>query len=95
MSEMKPKKRVNRGFIVSMVLLGAVVLYVIATQLMLIPQRNELKKAADTVRQTFEGLATMTQEDAARLDRDKAALSPSRRKSRRSSPPCSSRIPAI
>lgn len=75
MSEMKPKKRVNRGFIVSMVLLGAVVLYVIATQLMLIPQRNELKKAADTVRQTFEGLATMTQEDAARLDRDKAALS--------------------
>ena len=37
MSEMKPKKRVNRGFIVSMVLLGAVVLYVIATQLMLIP----------------------------------------------------------
>ena len=75
MSEMKPKKRVNRGFIVSMVLLGAVVLYVIATQLMLIPQRNELKKAADTVRQTFEGLATMTQEDAARLDRNKAALS--------------------
>ena len=44
MSEMKPKKRVNRGFIVSMVLLGAVVLYVIATQFMLIPQRNELKR---------------------------------------------------
>lgn len=75
MSETKPKKRVNRGFVVSMVLLGAVVLYVAATQLMLIPQKNDLKKTADGIRQVFEELATMTQEEALALDGDKEALS--------------------
>ena len=61
MSETKPKKRVNRGFLVSMVLLGVVVLYVTASQLMLIPQKNELRKTADSLRQVFDDIAPQHQ----------------------------------
>ena len=73
MNETKPKKRINRGFLVSMVLLGVVVLYVAATQLMLIPQKNELRKTADSLRQVFDDIALTSQEDAKALG-NKAAL---------------------
>lgn len=73
MSETKPKKRVNRGFLVSMVLLGVVVLYVTASQLMLIPQKNALRKTADSLRQVFDDIALTSQEDAKALG-NKAAL---------------------
>ena len=73
MNETKPKKRINRGFLVSMVLLGVVVLYVAATQQMLIPQKNELRKTADSLRQVFDDIALTSQEDAKALG-NKAAL---------------------
>ena len=34
-------KRTNRGFVVSMVLLAAVIVYVVVSQLMLIPDKND------------------------------------------------------
>ncbi len=74
MSKTQPKRRINRGFLVSMVLLGLVVLYVVATQLMLIPQRNELKNTADSVRLIYEDVSAMTQENAEKLQNDKTAL---------------------
>lgn len=40
-------RRVNRGFLVSMVLLTAVLIYVLVTQLMLIPQRRQLADLAN------------------------------------------------
>lgn len=40
-------RRVNRGFLVSMVLLAAVLIYVLVTQLMLIPQRRQLADLAN------------------------------------------------
>ncbi len=47
-------KRVNRGFLVSLVLLAAVVVYVLATQLMLLPARQELRQLADDFNQTLQ-----------------------------------------
>lgn len=40
-------RRVNRGFLVSMVLLAAVLIYVLVTQLMLIPQKQQLADLAN------------------------------------------------
>ena len=44
-------KRINRGFLVSMVLLAGVGIYVLVTQLMLIPEKQALRELADSVRQ--------------------------------------------
>ena len=74
MNETKPKRRLNRGFLVSMVLLSAVVLYVTATQLMLIPQKNDLKKTADSVRLIYEDISTISREDAENLQSNQTAL---------------------
>lgn len=47
-------KRANRGFLVSLVLLAAVVVYVLATQLLLLPARQELRQLADAFNQTLQ-----------------------------------------
>ena len=43
-------RRCNRGFVVSMALLAAVIIYVLVTQLMLIPVQASLEEKADAVR---------------------------------------------
>ena len=43
-------RRCNRGFVVSMALLAAVIIYVLVTQLMLIPVQESLEEKADAVR---------------------------------------------
>ena len=57
-------QRTNRGFWVSMVLLLAVVLYIAATQLMLIPQRKEIQELSDAVNKIWEETTLMTDEQA-------------------------------
>ena len=64
-------QRTNRGFWVSMVLLLAVVLYIAATQLMLIPQRKEIQELSDAVNKIWEETTLMTDEQAAALNTSK------------------------
>lgn len=47
-------RRTNRGFLVSMVLLAAVLLYVAITQIMLIPQRSTLRELGEKVSSLWE-----------------------------------------
>ena len=47
-------RRTNRGFLVSMVLLAAVLLYVAITQIMLIPQRSTLQELGHKVSSLWE-----------------------------------------
>lgn len=56
-------RRVNRGFVVSMALLAAALIYVVVTQLMLIPEREKIAKLTDE----FRGLV----ESVSKLDRQK------------------------
>ena len=60
-------KRTNRGFWVSMVILAAVLLYVLVTQLMLIPQRAEIRELAQQVKQLSEETTLLTDEQAQEL----------------------------
>lgn len=63
MSKRSIWKRINRGFLVSMVLLAGVLIYILVTQLMLIPERRELRELADSVRQISDAMEV--QEDGA------------------------------
>ena len=67
-------QRTTRGFWVSMVLLLAVVLYIAATQLMLIPQRKEIQELSDAVNKIWEETTLMTDEQAAALNTAKEIL---------------------
>ena len=55
-------KRLNRGFLVSMILLAGVGLYVLVSQLLLIPERQTLRELADAVRQISDTI--QVQEDS-------------------------------
>jgi hypothetical protein len=55
-------KRTNRGFVFSMVLLAVVLVYVIITQLMLIPERNAIRELTDIYRGMMEQTSTLTDE---------------------------------
>ncbi len=55
-------KRTNRGFVVSMVLLAAVLVYVLATQLMLLPARQEIRQLADDFNKTLQAYSVPTDE---------------------------------
>lgn len=54
------RKPVNRGFVASMVLLGLVVVYVLVTQLMLVPQKAQLKDLTGQIQAIFEEQSVLT-----------------------------------
>ena len=60
-------RRTNRGFVVSMVLLAAVLVYVLVTQLMLVPVKNEVQALAQDLRGVIEEIATCSQDEAEAL----------------------------
>lgn len=60
-------KRTNRGFWVSMVLLAAVVVYVLATQLMLIPQRGEIRRLGEEVESIWQEATLLSDEQLTQL----------------------------
>lgn len=65
-------KRKNRGFIVSMALLALVLIYVLATQLMMIPEKQKIKALADEYRGLMESTSQLTDEQTAALKDDTA-----------------------
>lgn len=67
-------RRVNRGFVVSMALLGAVVLYVIISQLMLIPDRTAVRQLTNDYRALMESTSKLSDTEIESL-KSEAALS--------------------
>lgn len=61
-------KRVNRGLVVSLVLLAAVIVYVVISQLMLIPDKNAIRALADRVGETYMSAITLSDEQLAALE---------------------------
>ena len=60
-------KRTNRGFWVSMVLLAAVVVYVLVTQLMLLPQRGEIRRLGEEVAALWQEATLLSDEQLTQL----------------------------
>lgn len=61
-------RRVNRGFVVSMALLAVVILYVLVTQLMLIPERKEIRTLTDSLLGLMEQSAKLTDDQIKTLE---------------------------
>ncbi|HHV50992.1 MAG TPA: hypothetical protein GXX54_04720 [Clostridiales bacterium] len=61
-------KRVNRGFVFSMVLLAAVIFYVTAEQVMLIPERQEIRELADKYISMCEQVYRLSKEQISELE---------------------------
>lgn len=68
-----PRRRVNRGFIVSMVLLGLVAVYVLVTQLMLLPAKAEVGELTDALNRTLNEASQLTDDRLTALRDDPAA----------------------
>ncbi len=66
-------RRVNRGFVVSMALLAIVAVYVLVTQLMLLPDKQAVRTLANDVRTLVETNSMLSEEEIAALQ-DPAAL---------------------
>ena len=66
-------RRVNRGFVVSMALLAIVAVYVLVTQLMLLPDKQAVRALANDVRTLVETNSMLSEEEIAALQ-DPAAL---------------------
>lgn len=66
-------RRVNRGLVVSMALLAAVIVYVLITQLMLIPEREQITKISDEFRELMESTSALDQQKTSSL-KDEQAL---------------------
>ena len=60
-------KRMNRGFLVSMVLVAGVLIYVLVSQLMLKPEKQALREMADSVRQLSAAGQIQTEETLRKL----------------------------
>lgn len=60
-------KRMNRGFLVSMVLVAGVLIYVLVSQLMLIPEKQALRELADSVRQISDAGQIQTEDTLQKL----------------------------
>ena len=60
-------KRMNRGFLVSMVLVAGVLIYVLVSQLMLIPEKQALRELADSVRRISDAGQIQTEETLRKL----------------------------
>lgn len=60
-------KRINRGFWVSMILVAAVAVYVLISQLMLIPQQREIRALAKSVAELWQESTLLTDEQIASL----------------------------
>lgn len=56
-------KRVNRGFVVSMALLVAVLIYVLVTQLMLLPEKKAIRVLGEEMRSMMESSTKLTEEE--------------------------------
>ncbi len=56
-------KRVNRGFVVSMALLAAVLIYVLVTQLMLLPEKKAIRVLGEEMRSMMESSTKLTEEE--------------------------------
>lgn len=54
------RKPVNRGLVVSLVLLGLVAVYVLVTQLTLVPQKKQLKDLTSQIQTIFEEQSALT-----------------------------------
>lgn len=73
-------KRWNRGFLVSMALLAAVLIYILITQLMLLSDRREIRALAEDYRGYAESTYVLTDEqidslkDAEALQQEKGTL---------------------
>lgn len=68
-----PKRRVNRGFIVSMVLLVAVLVYVLVTELMTLSVRQEIAKLPDQLAKLMEEVSLTADDRIAELKEDVSA----------------------
>lgn len=60
-------KRCNRGFVVFLGLLAAVLVYVLVTQLMLIPERQDIQKLAEEYRGYMESTSQLSDDQIASL----------------------------
>ena len=67
-------KRINRGFVVSMALLAIVLIYIIVTQLMLIPEKNEINRLTGSLRELMERTTMLTDEQLESLKSESAVL---------------------
>lgn len=67
------RKPVNRGFVVSLVLLALVAVYVLVTQLMLVPQKKQLKDLTVQIQEIFEQQSALTDQQLEAL-KSKEAL---------------------
>lgn len=56
-------KRVNRGFVVSMALLAAVLIYVLVTQLMLLPEKKAIRVLGEEMLSMMESSTKLTEEE--------------------------------
>lgn len=60
-------KRCNRGFVVFLALLAAVLVYVLVTQLMLVPERQNIQKLAEEYRGYMENTTQLSDDQIASL----------------------------
>lgn len=75
-------QRVNRGVVVSLILLAAVAVYVLATQLMLLPAKREVRALGETVHKLYAQCVVMD-DDALEALRTPAAQAEKREEIRR------------
>lgn len=61
-------KRVNRGFVFSMVLLATVLVYIAVEQIMLIPERREIRDLADKYLSMCEQVYRLSKEQISELE---------------------------
>ncbi len=66
-------KRVNRGFVVSMALLAVVLVYVLVTQLMLLPEKKAIRALGEELRTMMESSTKLSGEEIEAL-KDPAAF---------------------
>ena len=65
-------KQANRGFLFSLVLLAAVLVYVLITQLMLIPERNSIRQLAGIYLSMSEQTSALSDEKIDQLKNEDA-----------------------
>ncbi|MDD4546933.1 MAG: hypothetical protein PHR24_06535, partial [Oscillospiraceae bacterium] len=72
-------QRVNRGFVVSMALLGIVFIYVVTTQVMLVFEKTEIDSLVNNVRELMESTTMLTDEQVDSLKSESAFLAEQKR----------------
>ena len=72
-------RRVNRGFVVSMALLGIVFIYVVTTQVMLMFEKAEIDSLVNNVRELMESTTMLTDEQVDSLKSESSFLAEQKR----------------